>query len=139
MGGGRPQYSGRFLIPKYINTKRNAPHAVAHNRPRTQSHKYWHHMNLCRVTGTVVSTRKSERFRPAKLLVVQPIDLDGGVVGRKDLLALDPGFDAGVGDVVLIAKEGAVVAQLMDGADEDASGGTPANVIIVAVVDDWQV
>jgi microcompartment protein CcmK/EutM len=95
-------------------------------------------MNLCKVTGTVVATRKSERFRQAKLLVVHPIDLDGNPVGSKDLLALDPGFDAGTGDVVMVAKEGAVVAQLMDNADEDAPAGTPANVIIIAVVDDWQ-
>lgn len=104
-------------------------------------------MILCQVTGTVVSTQKSERFRTSKLLVVHPTDDAGRRVGTKDLLALDPKFDAGVGDYVLVAKEGAVVAQLMDGGDpgsapgagEDAPGGTPANVIIIAVVDDWAV
>ena len=94
-------------------------------------------MILCQVTGTVVSTQKSERFRAAKLLVVHPTDDAGRRVGTKDMLALDPKFDAGVGDYVLVAKEGAVVAQLMDGGDEEAPGGTPANVIIIAVVDDW--
>jgi len=94
-------------------------------------------MILCQVTGTVVSTQKSERFRSAKLLVVHPVDSAGARIGTKDLLALDPKFDAGVGDIVLVAKEGAVVAELMDGGDEDAPGGTPANVIIMAVVDDW--
>lgn len=94
-------------------------------------------MFLCKVTGTVVSTRKSERFRPAKLLIVHRVDAEGVLVGARDMLALDPKFDAGVGDYVLVAKEGAVVAQLMDGGDEEAPGGTPANVIIIAVVDDW--
>ena len=94
-------------------------------------------MILCQVTGTVVSTQKNARFRTAKLLVVHPVDSAGTRVGTNDLLALDPKFDAGVGDFVLVAKEGAVVAQLMDGGNEDAPGGTPANVIIIGVVDDW--
>ncbi len=94
-------------------------------------------MVLCKVTGTVVSTQKSEPFRRAKMLIVHRVDTSGGLVGSRDMLALDPKFDAGVGDFVLVAKEGAVVAQLMDGGDEDAAGGTPANVIIIAVVDDW--
>lgn len=92
-------------------------------------------MTLCQVTGTVVSTQKSARFRSSKLLVVHPVDSAGERIGTKDLLALDPKFDAGVGDFVLVAKEGAVVAQLMG--DADLPGGTPANVIITAVVDDW--
>ncbi len=92
-------------------------------------------MFLCRVTGTVVSTRKSERFRAAKLLIVHRIDEHGALLGTSDLLALDPRYDAGLGDVVLVAKEGAVVAQLMS--DDDLPGGIPANVIIIGVVDDW--
>ena len=94
-------------------------------------------MFLCKVTGTVVSTRKSERFRAAKLLIVHRIDAEGTLVGSRDMLALDPKFDAGVGDIVMVAKEGAVVAQLMDDAAKGAPGGTPANVIIIGVVDDW--
>jgi len=95
-------------------------------------------MQLCVVTGTVVATRKSERFRPTKLLIVHPVDIDGRRIGERDMLALDPGLDAGLGDVVMIAKEGAVVAQMLDQGQDDQSGGTPANVIIMAVVDDWQ-
>ncbi len=94
-------------------------------------------MQLCIVTGTVVSTRKHERLREGKLLVVHPIDLAGRRVGAKDLLALDPKFDAGIGDVVMVAKEGAVVEQLMDESAAPGAPPTPANVIITAVVDDW--
>jgi microcompartment protein CcmK/EutM len=94
-------------------------------------------MQLCLVTGNVVATRKNERLREGKLLVVHPIDVRGRKVGTRDLLALDPKFDAGVGDVVMIAKEGAVVAQLMDSGKTVSAEGTPANVIIIAVVDDW--
>lgn len=94
-------------------------------------------MFLCKVTGTVVSTRKNERFRTAKLLIVHRTDTEGNLIGSRDMLALDPKFDAGVGDVVLVAKEGAVVAQLMDDTTKGAPDATPANVIIIGVVDDW--
>ena len=88
-------------------------------------------MYLCKVTGTVVATRKLDSFRPAKLLVVHPVDQRGDLIGQKDMLALDPRYGAGVGDYVLVAREGAVAQQLM--------GGEPisANVVIVGVVDDW--
>ena len=88
-------------------------------------------MLLCRVTGTAVAPRKQESFRPAKLLVVHPIDAAGNLHGEKDMLALDPRYGAGQGDVVLVVREGAAVQQLMD--TENVS----ANVIIVGVVDDW--
>lgn len=88
-------------------------------------------MLLCKVTGTVVATRKQEAFRPAKLLVVHRVDAEGNLAGEQDMLALDPRYGAGVGDYVLVAKEGAVVAQLME------AEGVSANVIIVGVVDDW--
>lgn len=88
-------------------------------------------MLLCKVTGTVVATRKQEAFRPAKLLVVHRVDAEGNLDGEKDMLALDPRYGAGVGDYVLVAKEGAVVAQLME------TDGVSANVIIIGVVDDW--
>ena len=89
-------------------------------------------MHLCRVTGTTVATRKNPSFRTAKLLVVHPLSADGSLRGEKDMLALDPGFGAGIGDVVLVAKQGQVVHQIMD------DDSVPANVIIVGVVDDWE-
>lgn len=92
-------------------------------------------MQLCRVLGSVVSSRKAPRLRESRLLVVTRIGLDGEPTGAADEVALDPGLDAGEGDVVLIAKEGAVVADLFD---RDADGPPmPANVVIVAVVDEW--
>ena len=88
-------------------------------------------MFLCKVTGSVVATRKQEAFRPAKLLVVHRVDQHGTELpDAKEMLALDPRFGAGVGDYVLVVREGKAVAQLMDDA-------VPANVVIVGVVDDW--
>jgi len=97
-------------------------------------------MNLCRVTGTVVATRKSERLREAKLLLVRRVGLDGAPLGgAAEEVALDPHFDAGVGDLVLTAKQGAVVQQLMDADLPPDAPRTPANVIVLAVVDDLDV
>lgn len=97
-------------------------------------------MRLCKVTGTVVSTRKHERLRLAKLLLVQPIDLEGSTLTNlAEEVALDPKFDAGVGDIVLTAKQGTVVAQLMDMDLPEGESGTPANVVIIAVVEGMEV
>ena len=88
-------------------------------------------MYLCKVTGTIVSSRKDEHFRDGKLLIVHPVDGLGDLDGEKDMLAIDPGYGAGLGDVVLVAREGAVVRQLMKNDD------VPANVVILGVVDNW--
>lgn len=90
-------------------------------------------MHLCRVTGTVTATRKDERLASAKLLIVQDIDLAGKQTSDPGSLALDARFNAGIGDVVLVAHEGAVAAQVMGGS------AVPTNVVIVGVVDDWDV
>ncbi len=84
-----------------------------------------------------MATVKNERLPTSRLLLVQTLGIDGELSGRPEEVALDPGLDAGVGDTVLIVKEGAVVADLFD---QDAPPGalpTPANVVIVAVVDAW--
>jgi len=88
-------------------------------------------MFLCQVTGTVVAPRKQEAFRPAKLLVVQRVDAEGTITDEKGMLALDPRYGAGVGDYVLVVREGKAVADLMK------ADSVSANVIIVGVVDDW--
>ncbi|HLF20438.1 MAG TPA: EutN/CcmL family microcompartment protein [Bacteroidota bacterium] len=84
-------------------------------------------MTLCKVTGTIVSTQKNENLKEYKLLIVQPIDLDGKPIGR-DMLAIDQ-VDAGVGDTVLCLQEGAGAQQILKRKD------VPVHTIIVAVVD----
>ncbi len=89
-------------------------------------------MYLCKVTGTVVATRKQQSLRPAKMLVVHRVDEHGQVLAEaKEMLALDPKYGAGIGDYVLVVREGKAVAQLM------GSEAVSANVVIVGVVDDW--
>ncbi|MBI4811163.1 MAG: EutN/CcmL family microcompartment protein [Ignavibacteriales bacterium] len=84
-------------------------------------------MTLCKVIGTLVATQKNEHLKDQKILIVQPIDLEGNLIGR-DVLALDT-VDAGVGDTVLIIQEGQSAAQVIK--DKKA----PVHSVIVAVVD----
>ena len=61
-------------------------------------------MLIGRVIGDVVATQKDASHRGRKILVVQPLQLDGSDRGEP-VLALDA-VDAGVGDRVLLATEG---------------------------------
>jgi len=61
-------------------------------------------MLIGRVIGDVVATQKSPSHKGRKVLVVQPLHLDGSDRGEP-VLALDA-VDAGVGDRVLVVTEG---------------------------------
>jgi microcompartment protein CcmK/EutM len=79
------------------------------------------------VTGTIVSTQKNQTLKDYKMLIVQPIDLNGILMG-KEALAIDT-VDAGIGDKVLIIQEGAGAQQALKRKD------IPVHTVIVAVVD----
>lgn len=61
-------------------------------------------MIIGRIVGNVVATQKSPSHVGRKILVVQPLNLDGSDRGEI-VLALDA-VDAGVGDRVLVVQEG---------------------------------
>ena len=61
-------------------------------------------MIIARVIGDVVATQKHPSHEGRKILLVQPLDLDGQDRGDA-VLALDA-VDAGVGDRVLVVQEG---------------------------------
>jgi microcompartment protein CcmK/EutM len=84
-------------------------------------------MILSKVIGTLVATQKNQALREQKLLIVQPIDLNGTFIGR-DLIAVDH-VDAGVGDTVLVMQEGTGARQILKRED------IPVHSVIVAVVD----
>ncbi|MDX2128743.1 MAG: EutN/CcmL family microcompartment protein [Chloroherpetonaceae bacterium] len=89
-------------------------------------------MLLCKVIGNTVATKKDEELRKAKLLVVKPIGLKREFLKSPEFIALDT-LGAGIGDMVLVAQEGAVVEQVFK------SPKMPANTIILAIVDDFQI
>ncbi|MBI2620297.1 MAG: EutN/CcmL family microcompartment protein [Ignavibacteriales bacterium] len=78
-----------------------------------------------------MSTQKNPTLKDRKLLIVQPIDLDGTLIGR-DMLGIDH-VDAGVGDTVLVIQEGAGAQQVLK------SKEVPVHTVIVAVVDGFSV
>jgi ethanolamine utilization protein EutN len=61
-------------------------------------------VQIARVIGTVVSTQKNRKLEGAKLLLVQPLTLEGEARGVA-LLAIDA-VGAGVGERVLVVIEG---------------------------------
>ena len=61
-------------------------------------------MQICRVVGTVVSTQKNRKLEGAKLLLVQPLTLEGVERGVA-LIAIDS-VGAGIGERVLVVIEG---------------------------------
>ena len=89
-------------------------------------------MLLCKVKGNLVSTQKNDHLVGHKLMIVHETDLEGNLVGEKDMISLDL-IDAGIGDTVLVAKEGDAVQQIL------GHKNAPVNTIIIAVVDDIEV
>ena len=59
-------------------------------------------MQLARVIGDIVVTRKDENLEGRTLLVLQPIAADGSAVGRT-LIAVDA-VGAGVGETVFFVR-----------------------------------
>jgi ethanolamine utilization protein EutN len=84
-------------------------------------------MQIARVVGTVVSTAKHRTFAAAKLLLVQPLNLDDTPRGPA-LLAVDS-VGAGVREKVLVVLEGRAAG--------DAVGrkAAPVDAAIVGIVD----
>jgi microcompartment protein CcmK/EutM len=84
-------------------------------------------VTIGRVVGNVVSTHKNAKLEGAKLMLVQPLELDGTAKGAP-LMAVD-GVDAGIGDRVLLIQDGRS-AQLVLG-----KGTAAVDAAIIGVVD----
>jgi microcompartment protein CcmK/EutM len=82
---------------------------------------------LARVIGTVVATQKHRKFEGAKLLLVQPIAVEGTPRGNP-LLAVDS-VGAGVHEQVLVVIEGRAAG--------DALGrkAAPVDAAVIGIVD----
>jgi len=89
-------------------------------------------MFLAKISGNVVSTQKNESLKGHKLLLVKRIGLNGSFLDNKDEIALDL-IDSGIGDTVLVVKEGAAVQQML------GHKNAPVNTMIVAIVDDLDI
>jgi microcompartment protein CcmK/EutM len=87
-------------------------------------------MTLGRVVGNVVATQKYAKLEGAKLMLVQPLGLDGGDRGVA-VLAIDA-VDAGIGDRVLLVQDGKAAMQVLG---KGLAGVDAAIVGVVDVVD----
>lgn len=72
-------------------------------------------MIIGKVTGTVVTTVSHPHYKNRRLLVVQPLMLPGAEPAG-DFLALD-NTQAGVGDTVLVNREGNGARQVLENPD----------------------
>jgi microcompartment protein CcmK/EutM len=84
-------------------------------------------MQIARVIGTVVSTQKHRKFEGAKLLLVQPVTLEGNPRGTP-LLAVDS-VGAGVSEKVLIVLEGRAAGEAL------GRKAAPVDAAIVGIID----
>ena len=84
-------------------------------------------MLLARVVGTVVSTQKHRKFEGAKLLLVQPVNVDDTPRGAT-LLAVDS-VGAGVHERVLIVLEGRAAGEAL------GKKRAPVDAAIIGIVD----
>lgn len=95
-------------------------------------------MMLGRVSGTVVMTVKHPAYQGEKLLAVDLLDENGAPNGQS-LLALDRA-QAGVGDHVLVMREGSGVRQILGRdhgvpVEEAVKQDVPVRSLIVGIVD----
>ncbi len=84
-------------------------------------------MQIARVVGTVIATQKHRTFEGAKLLLVQPISLDGTPRGTP-LLAVDS-VGAGIHEKVLIVLEGRAAGEAL------GRQAAPVDAAVIGIVD----
>jgi microcompartment protein CcmK/EutM len=72
-------------------------------------------MILAKVVGTVVATIRHRDYRDRRMLVVQPLSLEGEPPDE-DFIAVDA-THAGIGDTVLINREGSGARQVLRNPD----------------------
>ncbi len=85
-------------------------------------------MQIARVVGTVVATHKHRKFEGAKLLLVQPLTLDGKPRGSA-ILAVDA-VGAGVRETVLIVIEGRAAGEAL------GRKAAPVDAAIIGIIDE---
>lgn len=87
-------------------------------------------MQLCKVVGTVVATRKEQSLDGLKLMLVRQVDTDGRETGGFVIAADAVG--AGPGELVLVAA-GSSARQTT------VTNNRPIDAVIMAIVDTWEI
>ncbi len=87
-------------------------------------------MQLGRVTGTLVATRKDPKMEGMKFLVLRQVDIDNEDAAGY-VVAVDA-VGAGVGEVVMYAS-GSSARQT------ELTNNRPCDAVVMAIVDEWDV
>ncbi|GAA4439252.1 MULTISPECIES: EutN/CcmL family microcompartment protein [Bremerella] len=86
-------------------------------------------MQAARVVGTATSTVRHASMRGWKLLVVQPMQVDGITPDGHPLVAVDA-VNAGPGDLVMITSDGKSTSELLK------YDRTPVRWTVIGIVDE---
>ena len=84
-------------------------------------------MEIGVVVGNIVSTIKHEAYKNSKLLLVENLNIQLEQTGATTVCV--DSVDAGVGDIVLVAREGKAASDILGGVQ------LPVRSIIVGVID----
>ncbi len=84
-------------------------------------------MLLARVTGTLVATQKHPAYAGHRILLVQPVTPE--LTAKGDAFYAVGHVQAGVGDLVLVAREGGSARIMLD------AGETPIHAAVAGIVD----
>lgn len=84
-------------------------------------------MLLARVTGTMVATQKHPAYAGQRVLLVQPVSPELEAKGEPFYAVAH--MQAGVGDLVLVAREGGSARMMLD------QGETPIHAAVAGIVD----
>lgn len=87
-------------------------------------------MEIGKIIGTVVSTKKDEKLKGMKFQIVKNVDLDGKPLSSF-VVAVDS-VGAGVGEIVLVAK-GSSARQT------DLTKDNPVDAVIMGIVDELEI
>ncbi|MBN2136121.1 MAG: EutN/CcmL family microcompartment protein [Acidobacteria bacterium] len=88
-------------------------------------------MIIAEVVGNIVSTVKNSKIESSKLLIVQPLTIDGKAKGEP-LVAVDS-VNAGPGDRVIVVLEGRAASKAIN------TTLAPVEAACVGVVDEIQI
>ena len=95
------------------------------NNSHTETRQY---MQLARVEGSMIATRKHPSLSGWRMLICQPLDARGKAEGTP-IIAIDP-YGAGMHQTVIVSSDGSATREAV------GDPSSPVRQIIVAIVDE---
>jgi len=89
-------------------------------------------MQIARVIGTVVATRKNDTLVGSKLLIVKPLNSSLKEDDSKEIIVAVDTVGAGTGELVLLVT-GSAAGKIM------AESDSPVNAAVIGIIDDVEI